>query len=59
MRTDRWLFREKRVSSQSRKQIHQEIDYTAMPGVFYVTDIFQEIIDGFNHGTLTEHESVV
>lgn len=48
------FFREEGVSNQAGDKISDKIGKRLMPGVFYLTNIFQFIIDRFNHRTFTK-----
>ena len=42
------------ISNQATQQIGQEVDRTAMSGVFNLRDIFALINDGFDNGALSQ-----
>ena len=40
-------------------QIHDEVMERAVPGVFYVANIFKSVVNYFNNRPFTQHDSVV
>ena len=46
------------VGDQPCDQIHEEVDRTAMAGMFDLTDVFELIVDGLDDGAFAEKELV-
>ena len=50
----RWLFGEETVSSDSRENVDNEVVERAVPGVLYLRDVLQLVVDGLNDGPLAQ-----
>ena len=48
----------KTIGNPSRKQVHDEVDRTAIAGVLDLRDVFQLVDDALNDGPLAEQELV-
>ena len=54
----RFLLNE-RIGHKTGYQIDKEIDRGTMSGMLYLTDIFQEIVDGFDNGSFAKQELIL
>lgn len=55
----RWLFGEETISSDSRENVDNEVVERAVPGVLYLCDVLQLVVDGLNDGPLAQQNLVL
>ena len=50
----RWLLGEETVSSDSRENVDNEVVERTVPGVLYLRDVLQLVVDGLNDSPLAQ-----
>ena len=55
----RWLFGEETISGDSRENVDNEVVERAVPGVLYLRDVLQLVVDGLDDGPLAQQNLVL
>ena len=55
----RWLLGEETVSGDSRENVDNEVVERAVPGVLYLRDVLQLVVDGLDDGPLAQQNLVL